>query len=88
MNSAVMNIWVRVSFLMKVLSGCMPKSWVAGSYLSSIFSFLRHLHKGVGWTGSLGLMDANYCIWSRYIMRSCCIAFSPLVAVTVSIIAT
>ena len=44
--------------------------------------------EGVGWTGSLGLMDANYCIWSRYIMRSCCIAFSPLVAVTVSIIAT
>ena len=20
--------------------------------------------EGVGWTGSLGLMDANYCIWS------------------------
>ena len=20
--------------------------------------------KGVGWTGSLGLIDANYCIWS------------------------
>ena len=20
---------------------------------------------GVGWTGSLGLIDANYCIWSR-----------------------
>ena len=19
---------------------------------------------GVGWTGSLGLLDANYCIWS------------------------
>ena len=21
--------------------------------------------EGVGWTGSLGLVDANYCIWSR-----------------------
>ena len=21
--------------------------------------------EGVGWTGSLGLIDANYCIWSR-----------------------
>ena len=20
--------------------------------------------KGVGWTGSLGLVDVNYCIWS------------------------
>ena len=29
---------------------------------------------GVEWTGSLGLVDANYCIWSRQAMRSCCIA--------------
>ena len=29
---------------------------------------------GVGWTGSLGLIDANYCICSGYAMRSCCIA--------------
>ena len=21
--------------------------------------------QGVGWTGSLGLIDANYCIWSE-----------------------
>ena len=21
--------------------------------------------EGVGWTGSLGLIDANYCIWHR-----------------------
>ena len=21
--------------------------------------------KGMGWTGSLGLVDANYCIWSE-----------------------
>ena len=21
--------------------------------------------EGVGWTGSLGLVDANYCIWSK-----------------------
>ena len=30
--------------------------------------------KEVGWTGSLGLVDANYCIWSGKAMRSCCIA--------------
>jgi len=21
--------------------------------------------EGVGWTGNLGLIDANYCLWSR-----------------------
>ena len=31
--------------------------------------------KGVGgWTGSLGLIDANYHIWSGCAMRSCCTA--------------
>ena len=32
--------------------------------------------KGVGWIGSLGLMDANYCFWSGLTMRSCCAALS------------
>ena len=27
--------------------------------------------EGVGWTGSLGLVDANYCIRSGYAMRFC-----------------
>ena len=30
--------------------------------------------EGVGWTGSLGLVDAKYCMWSGKAMRSCCIA--------------
>ena len=30
--------------------------------------------EGMGWTKSLGLVDANYCIWSKEAMRSCCVA--------------
>lgn len=30
--------------------------------------------EGVGGTGSLGLVDANYCTRSGYVMRSCCAA--------------
>jgi len=43
-NSAAMNIWVHVSFSKKVLSAYMRKSGIAGSYGSSIFSFLIYLH--------------------------------------------
>ena len=43
-NSAAMNIGVHVSLLVLVSSVCMTSSGIAGSYGSSISSFLRNLH--------------------------------------------
>ena len=43
-NSAEMNIRVHVSLSILVSSVCMPSSGIAGSYCSSISSFLRNLH--------------------------------------------
>ena len=43
-NSAVMNIGVHVSLSFLVALVCMPSSGIAGSYGSSISSFLRILH--------------------------------------------
>jgi len=34
--------------------------------------------EGVGWLGSLGLIDANYCLWNGLAIRVCCIALGTM----------
>ena len=45
-NSASMNIRVHVFFQIRVFSGYMPRSGIAGSYDNYIISFLRNFHVG------------------------------------------
>ena len=43
-NRAAVNMQVHVSFSRKVLSGYIRKSGIVGSYVSSMYRFLRYLH--------------------------------------------
>jgi len=34
--------------------------------------------EGMGWIGSLGLIDADCCLWNGLAMRSCCVALGTM----------
>ena len=40
--------------------------------------FSKGEEEGAGWIGSLGLIDADYCLWNGLAMRCCRVALGTM----------
>jgi len=46
--------------------------------LENKFVVAKREGEGVRWLGSLGLIDANYCLWNGLAMSSYCVALGTM----------
>ena len=72
-NGAEMNIGVHVSLSILISLVCMPSSGIAGLYGSSVYSFLRSLHRRRQWQPTPVLLPGKSHGWRSLV------GFSPWV---------
>ena len=78
-SSSFIHVFIQQTFIKHLL--CVrhcPRLWKGSAWKTSRSSAFKGEGKGVGWLGSLGLIDTNYCLWSGLAMRSCCVALETI----------